>query len=231
MNEQKNLSAIVESILFVYGEPLGIKRLAVIAQASETEVRDAIAALAKNLAGRGVVLLEKDNAWQLGSHPASASYVEKFARDQFGEELSRPALETLAIIAYRGPLSRADIEYIRGVNSSFTLRALAMRGLVERADNSKDSRAPLEASRPAAAVAVPSAGRSLTGQGFLYRVSIDFLKHLGLSRMEDLPRYEELSKVSVGENLDVSADVETRGVPAKRELLASPDAPVSDDEL
>jgi len=198
MNERPHLflSAIVESILFVHGEPMALHRLAAVAQAGEREVRTALSSLAKNLEGRGLVLLEKDGAWQLGTHPAAAAYVETVARDQFGEELSRAALETLAVIAYKGPLSRPDIEYVRGVNSSFTLRALAMRGLVERTDNPKDGSAPLEAGRPEAAVAVPAAGRPLTGQRFLYRVSMDFLKHLGLSRMDDLPRYGELSQTA-----------------------------------
>ncbi len=198
--EQKNLSAIVESILFVYGEPLGIKRLAAIAQASEEEIRLALGELAKNLGGRGLILLEKDNAWQLGTDPAAAPYIEQLARDQFGEELSRAALETLAIIAYKGPLGRSDIEYIRGVNSSFTLRALTMRGLVERTENPKDSR------------------------GFLYGVSMDFLKHLGLSRMEDLPHYEELSRVALPEDSASVAGGEMRGVPAKRDARSA-DAP------
>lgn len=168
MSESLNRAALLESALFVHGEPLGIRRLAAVIQASEEDTRAALGELAKNLSGRGLVLMEKGDTWQLGSHPAAAAAVEKLARDQFGEELSRPALETLAVIAYKGPLTRADIEYIRGVNSSFTLRALLMRGLIERAENPKDLR------------------------GFLYRVSMDFLKHLGFTRMEDLPRYEEL---------------------------------------
>ena len=172
---------MAESILFVHGEPMAIKRLAAITQASEEEMRDALAALAKNLDGRGLVLLEKDEEWQLGSHPLAAPYIEKLARGQFGEELSRPALETLAIIAYRGPLARADIEDIRGVNSSFTLRALMMRGLIERTDHPRDAR------------------------GFLYRVSMDFLKHLGLARMQDLPRYDELAAIAIRENHDAPA--------------------------
>lgn len=180
MSEEGKFSAIVESILFVHGEPLAVKRLAAIADASEEAVRVALGELAKSMDGRGVVLMEKDGAWQIGTHPALAPYVERLARDQFGEELSRPALETLAIIAYKGPLSRPDIEYIRGVNSSFTLRALLMRGLIERADNPRDAR------------------------GFLYGASMDFLKHLGLTKMEDLPRYEDLSKISVGEHLAAS---------------------------
>ena len=164
------LEAIVESILFVYGEPLEIERLAVIAGKSEDEIRGALANLAKSYADRGLTLVEKDGAYQLGSNPANSVYIEKLIKGEFGEELSRAALETIAIIAYKGPLTRAEIEYIRGVNSSFTLRTLLMRGLIERIENPKDARS------------------------YLYRIGVDFLKHLGLTRAEDLPQYEELKK-------------------------------------
>ena len=82
-------------------------------------------------------------------------------------------METLAIIAYKGPLTRAHIEYVRGVNSSFTLRNLVMRGLVERMENPKDARS------------------------YLYGTSFNFLKHLGVARPEDLPRFEEFKKEKI----------------------------------
>ena len=168
MKEDKNLEAILESILFVYGEPLEIKRLAVITGANIEQVRAALANLAKILDGRGLVLIEVHDTWQLGTNPSSAPYLETLVKGQFGEAFSRAALETLAVIAYQGPLARVDIEYIRGVNSSFILRTLLMRGLIERVDNPKDKRISL------------------------WRVSMDLLRYFGLSRIEDLPRYEEL---------------------------------------
>ena len=95
-------------------------------------------------------------------------------KSEFNEELSRAAVETAAIIAYQGPLTRVDIEYVRGVNSSFILRSLMMRGLIERVENPKDARS------------------------YLYRISFDFLKHLGVVRIEELPQYEELHKEKMG---------------------------------
>jgi len=166
----KDLAAILESILFAHGEPLDIQRLAVVTEKPAEEVLYALRELSGALRGRGLVLIEKDGAWQLGSSPASARYVEKLVKSEFSEELSRAALETLAIIAYKGPLTRAEIEYIRGVNSSFTLQTLLMRGLAERRESPQDARS------------------------YLYRASFDFLKYLGLARIEDLPRYEELRK-------------------------------------
>ena len=177
MNEEKNLPMILESILFVHGEPMPLDRMCAIADAGPDAVREALAILGKSYEGRGIMLIEKDGSWQLGSHPAHARYVEALVKGEFGAVLSRVALETLAVVAYKGPISRANLEYIRGVNSSFTLRALLMRGLIERVDHPADARA------------------------HQYRTSIDFLKHLGLARMEDLPRYQELSQEVIPEKI------------------------------
>lgn len=192
MSEEKNMPAILESILFVHGEPMALDRMCAAVGADEDTVRGALAELGRSYEGRGLVLMEKDGMWQLGTHPACARYVEALARGEFGPALSRAAMETLAVIAYKGPISRANLEYIRGVNSSFTLRALMMRGLIERADNLKDART------------------------HVWRVSMDFLKYLGLARMEDLPRYQELSREEVPEE----------GQAASREEIQSSDTPV-----
>lgn len=162
-----NLKSIIETILFVHGEPISVHALAKFAAASEEEVRAALHAL-QSEPERGIVVLEKDGEYQLGSRPENAQYVQTLMKSEFSEELSRAALETITIIAYKGPLTRVQIEFIRGVNSSFTLRNLAMRGLVERVENPKDARAPM------------------------YRVSFDFLKHFGLTKIEELPEFETL---------------------------------------
>jgi segregation and condensation protein B len=88
------------------------------------------------------------------------------------EGLSKAALEVLSIVAYKGPISRAEIESIRGVNCSFTLRSLMMRGLLERIDNPKD------------------------GRGYLYKISFEFMKKLGIESIDKLPDYKELSQDS-----------------------------------
>lgn len=165
-----NLKSIIESILFSYGEPLSLEKLTKLTKVKKEEIREALDALSKEYTGRGLVILEKDGEYQMGSNPANAKYVEDLVKNEFSEELSRAAVETIAIIAYKGPLTRAQIEYVRGVNSSFTLRNLLMRGLVERIENPKDARS------------------------YLYRVSFDFLRHLGLTKLEDLPQYEEFKK-------------------------------------
>ena len=167
------LASIIESILFVHGEPVALKKLAKLARVSEEETKTALKLLASDYAARGLVLIEKDGMYQLGSHPENAKYIEDLAKDEFSHDLSRSSLETIAIIAYKGPMTRAEIEHIRGVNCSFVLRTLLMRGLIEREENPRDLRS------------------------WRYRVSMNFLKHLGLASMAELPAYEELKKEAV----------------------------------
>ena len=168
-----NLHAIIESLLFIHGEPIGVKKLAKLTNAGEAEVKSALETLRENFRDRGIVLLEKDGEWQLGTHPAHAEYVEALMKGEFAEDLSKAAIETAAIIAYKGPLTKAEIEYLRRVHSSFTLRNLLMRGLVERIENPKDARS------------------------YLYRITFDFLKHMGVVRVEDLPRWGEFHEISI----------------------------------
>ena len=168
-----NLKSIIESILFAYGDPISIKKLAKAVNAHEEKVLQALKELKDDYKNRGLSLVEKDSNWQLGSNPENAQFVEQLVKSEFSEELSKAALETLAVVAYKGPLTRAEIEFIRGVNSSFTLRNLLMRGLVERIDNPKDARS------------------------YLYLLSFKFLEHLGLSSIEELPGFKEFKEEKI----------------------------------
>ncbi|QQS20716.1 MAG: SMC-Scp complex subunit ScpB [Candidatus Moraniibacteriota bacterium] len=166
------LAATVEAILFVSGDPVSIARLRKFVEADEESFTTAIALLAQKYAApsSGLSLLEKDGSLLLETAPEKAESVERFFRLERDGALSRAALETLSIVAYRGPVSHAHIESIRGVNSSLSLRTLLLRGLVEREENPGDAR------------------------GYVYSVSFSFLETLGLTRLSELPRYEELSK-------------------------------------
>jgi segregation and condensation protein B len=157
---------VIESILLVSGEPVSEARLTKILKAKPEKVRAALSELGKDYETRGIRLSEANGDWQLVTAPENSSVIEDLIKSEFSEELSKAALETLSVIAYKGPLTRAEIEYIRGVNSSFTVRNLLLRGLVERVDNPKDARS------------------------YLYRVTLDFLHHIGLSRREELPEWE-----------------------------------------
>jgi len=170
--ELEKLKSQIESILFLSGEAVKISRIAKITGAPKPEVENALMLLegdyqAKN---RGIVILRKEEEAQMSTSPENAEILEQLVKSEIQENLSKAGLEVLAIVAYRGPINRLEVEAIRGVNCSFTLRSLLMRGLLERIENPKDSR------------------------GYLYKISFDFLKKMGLERIEQLPDFETLSK-------------------------------------
>ena len=160
----------IEAVLFVAGEPLGIEKLSKILKSDREKVEKALDEFSRDLETRGIRLLEKDGKYSLATAPEASQEVEEFLHEELGEELSRVALETLSIIVYKGPIARAEIDYIRGVNSAFTLRNLLVRGVVERESNPKDARS------------------------FLYTPSFDFLKYMGIKKLEKLPGFEEFRK-------------------------------------
>lgn len=170
-----NLKSALEALFFAHGEPMPLKKISAILDKKEDEISSLLGELRNDYRDRGLTLMEKNGEWQLGTNPEFAPYIEKLVKSEFSEELSRAGLETIAIVAYRGPLTRAQIEFIRGVNSSFTLRNLLLRGLVERMENPKDARS------------------------YLYRVSFEFLKYLGLGNIEELPRFAEFKKEIIPE--------------------------------
>lgn len=171
--ELEKIQSIIESILFVSGEPIKKNKLAKIlsGQAKAEEVEKALAGLSEKYAGTGsgLMLLKKGEEVQLVSNPENASFVESLVKSELQDSLSNAGLEVVSIIAYRGPISRIEIEAIRGVNCSYTLRNLLLRGLIERNDNPRD------------------------GRGYVYSISFDFLKKLGIDDVKKMPEYATLS--------------------------------------
>lgn len=167
-----NIESILESLLFISGEPMSFRKLAKIIPQKEDELKSSAESLAKKYTERrgGLRILIKDDKVQMVTAGENSEAVENFLKADIEGDLSRAALEVISIIAYRGPIARSEIEEIRGVNCSFTLRHLLIRGLAERISNPKDARA------------------------YLYRVSFDFLKNLGVEKVEDLPKFKELKE-------------------------------------
>ncbi len=165
-----SLDAQLEALLFWKAEPVKIKRLGQILEQNETAVRQAVTNLQKRMEGGGVNLLIKDDEVALGTSPAASSLIKKLVKDELSRELGQSALETLTIVLYQGPVTKAEIDYIRGVNSSFILRHLMIRGLVERIANPRDLRS------------------------FLYRPTLTLLGHLGVTKIEELPEYGPLTE-------------------------------------
>lgn len=170
--EPEKIKSTIESILFVSGEPIKIKKIASVLKIKSDEAKSGIESLRNEFAsaGRGIRIIEKEDEVQMVTSAEDAEHVSDFLKSELEQGLTRASLETLAIVAYRGPLTRMEIENIRGVNCSFALRYLLLRGLIDRVENPNDSRS------------------------WHYKISFDFLKKMNYSRVEDLPRYEELKK-------------------------------------
>lgn len=134
--DKLNLESALEAVLFLNGEPLEIKRAAELLAVSEEEIALAAANLQQNLttANRGLILIKNADSLQLTTKPQCSEITQKLAESEFKEELTPAAIEVMAILAYSGPLNRAEIDYVRGVNSSAILRNLSLRGLVEKKD-------------------------------------------------------------------------------------------------
>ena len=121
----KDLKSILESLIFVAGKPINIKKIAKLVGIKPQEAREKLEHLQEEYQDRGIQILFRDDLVQMVSDPDSALYVKKLLTEEIEENLTRAALETLAIIAYRGPIIRSGIERIRGVNSVYILRNLS----------------------------------------------------------------------------------------------------------
>ena len=169
MDTQK-LKSVIESLLFASGEPMKAQKLAKICGIPKNEVKEAMAKLENEYRdARGLRILSGNDSYQLASNPENSKFVNQLVSGELSADISKSAMETLSIIAYRGPITRIQIDAIRGVNSSYVFRSLLMRGLVGRRETS-DIR------------------------GYLYEISFDFLKYLGIQKISELPDWETLSK-------------------------------------
>lgn len=161
-----NLEQKIEAILFFKGEPVNLKKLTDILKVPEQEIKDAILNLKENLQNRGIVLLEKDYEITLGTAPELSEMIENLQKEELSKDLSKATLETLSIVLYKNGATRAEIDYIRGVNSTFSLRALSVRGLVEKIQDPSDNRR------------------------FIYKPTFELLSFMGVTKVEELPEYE-----------------------------------------
>jgi len=160
-------SAKLEALLFFFGEPIDIHVVARMLNVSLEECEATVSHYEQALISsheRGLIVLRKGNSIQLATKPELKEIGEAIIKDEFRESLTPAALETLALVSYLGPVTRATVDYIRGVNSSYSIRNLSMRGLVERGEEK--------------------------GASFRYSPTQDFLKHIGISNIKMLPEYD-----------------------------------------
>jgi segregation and condensation protein B len=164
-NQLKN---ILESLLFIANKPASARDLAKFLDTDQEAVQKALELLANEKKSAGVVLLENNGEYQMASQPKNSTQVKNFLNLELREKLTEATVEVLAIVSYRQPISKAELEAIRGVNSQYSLRHLLMRGLIEKIPNPTD------------------------GRSFLYQTTTEFLQHLGLLSVNDLPEFEKL---------------------------------------
>ncbi|MEK7680438.1 MAG: SMC-Scp complex subunit ScpB [Patescibacteria group bacterium] len=161
----------LESILFVASKPLFFKKIVGVLRAPENDVKAALEdlKLKYNHQDSGIILLENGAEWQMVASPDNKEAAENFLKAEVSGELTRPQLETLTVISYCGPITKPELEQIRGVNCGLIIRNLLLRGLVKE----KEDEASL----------LPT-----------YEVTMDYLRHLGLNTLRELPNYDELHK-------------------------------------
>ena len=180
-----SLPAILEGLLFVASEPVAISHLASVTQKSAAKIETAIDELREHFQERGIRLQRQGDKVQLVSAPELTEYIEDFLGLSVTGKLSSPALETLAIVAYRQPITRPEIEAVRGVNSDGVLRTLVSKGLVEEVGR-KDT----------------------VGHPTLFGTTFEFLQYFGLEDLKDLPELD-LPNFALFANDDPNAPKQT----------------------
>ncbi|MBQ6831281.1 MAG: SMC-Scp complex subunit ScpB [Oscillospiraceae bacterium] len=185
--EQEQLQRIIEAILFAAGERIEISRLAMVLETDPKDIEEAADALANELAfnRRGIRILKLEKGYQMVSSGEMADYITAALETRKPPKLSASQLEALTIVAYYQPATKAMVEQIRGVDSSYSIGALLNKKLIE------------------------DAGRlNVPGRPILYRTTPNFLRTFGLSSLEELP---EIEKVSLGE--PVMPDEDQQSIP------------------
>ena len=164
---KNELAQKIEAVLFYRAEPVEEKELAKILGEKIDDVRTVLDHVAESLADRGIRLVRADDTVLLATAPEFSALIEKIITEERESTLGRASIETLSIVAYKGPVSKKEIEYIRGVNCDYAIRTLLLRGLVEKSQSKTDERVSV------------------------YTVTPDTVLHLGLSKISDLPEYAE----------------------------------------
>jgi len=162
----------LESLLFLHGEPLSIARLSKSLSVSEDEIEAGLKRLSERYDDpeSGLTLIWNGEGVELATRAENAPEVESMLVSDREETLGKATMETLAVVAYRGPVTRASIDAIRGVNSSFSLRNLLLRGLIDRKSNPLDARE------------------------YEYAPSFRLFELLGIGSSEELPEHDSLSR-------------------------------------
>ncbi len=186
-----SLDVLIEGVLFYKAEPMKKSALASFLEVTETDIETALVALRDRLAAGGTRLVMTDTSVQLVVAPELSDHIERMKREELRSDIGKAGAETLAIVLYRGPLSRAEIDRIRGVNSTFILRNLLVHGLIERRDHPTDSRS------------------------FLYAATPMLLNHLGITHREELPDWSSIMDALDSFEAEEKSRAEAEGIVSK----------------
>lgn len=167
MPQSTPIEISIESALFFRGGTISIKELTTSLKLSKEEVESGVTSLTMSLEGRGIRVVREGDTVALATAPETHELIETMRREELEGPLGKAGLETISIVIFRGPVSRSDVEYIRGVNCSSILRSLLIRGLIERVENPDDKRS------------------------FLYQATTELPAYLGVGTLADIPGYSE----------------------------------------
>ena len=163
-----DIESLIEAILFYKANPMRVAEIARMLEKNENIVESALAGVRERFLGRGIRLVRAGETVALATAPEAAKHIEALRKEELSGEIGKSTLETLTTILYRAPILKSEIDYIRGVDSYFSLRMLLMRGLIERRKNDTGVR------------------------GFVYAPTIAALAHLGIASTDELPDYKEV---------------------------------------
>lgn len=162
-----SLESKIEAVLFWKGESLTKKELAKILETDEDAIEKALADLETSLSNRGIILTRNGDSVMLYTAPACSDLIKKITKEEMSRDISKAGIEVLSLILYRGPISKREIDYVRGVNSNYIVRNLLIRGLIEKTEGA-DSRS------------------------YVYQPTLELFAHLGINKKENLPDFEKV---------------------------------------
>ena len=190
--ELSERAALAQSYLFIEGGSLSTKKLSNLLGCTEAETQAAVSELKMALEGSGLAVTQTEREVALVTAPRVSATIKAAFEEALQRDIGDAGLEVLAVVLYRGPSTRAQIDYIRGVNTSSTVRTLLSRGLIERASNSDDSRE------------------------YLYRPTTELLAHIGIEATESLPDYATIRAELAAFELSAPAFLDNGGTPEQQ---------------
>lgn len=169
MIENLPRSSQIEALLFYKGESVTFTFLSSVLGCTLDEVSQGVKELEERLSKTvsGVTLITRENEVMLATNPVMGKTIEALVKEEISKDLGKAGLETLAIVLYRGPIARSEINYLRGVNSNYILRNLLVRGLIEKQEGS-------------------------SARSIIYQPTFELLSYLGISNIKELPEYETI---------------------------------------